>query len=186
MNIGMDEQAPVPGEVPPESEQLPLAPPAPAPPMGWKFWAVMGLIALLVGLIVYYQVEIAARPVPSGLAGTSWTLAYYTIGNGTLVPATGATTATLDFDSGNATGLSGQSGCNRYSYKYTIHASSFSLDPGSGTITKMNCPEPGVMQFESAYLGNLGNATSVTARNDRLYMYGRDKTLLLIFATESP
>jgi len=27
------------------------------------------------------------------------------------------------------------------------------------------------MQFESAYLGNLGNATSVTARNDRLYMY---------------
>jgi len=59
--------------------------------MGWKFWAVMGLIALLVGLIVYYQVEIAARPVPSGLAGTSWTLAYYTVGNGTLVPATGAT-----------------------------------------------------------------------------------------------
>ena len=182
----MDEQSPVPGDGSTESEQLPAATPVPAQPMGWKFWAVMGLIALLIGLIVYYQVEIAARPVPDGLAGTSWTLEYYTVGNSTLVPATAATTATLEFDPGNATGLSGQSGCNRYSYNYTIHSSSFSLDPGSGTITKMNCPEAGVMQFESAYLRNLENATSVTARNNRLYMYGRDKTLLLIFATASP
>lgn len=186
MNIGMDEQAPVPGEVPPESEQLPLAPPAPAPPMGWKFWAVMGLIALLVGLIVYYQVEIAARPVPVSLVGTSWTLAYYTVGNGTLVPATAATTATLEFDHTNITGLSGCSGCNWYWYNYTIHAPSISVDPESRTLTMANCPEPGVMQFESAYLGNLENATTVTARNDRLYLYDRDKRLLLVFITASP
>ena len=179
----MDEQTPVPGEQSPGTEELPTATPAPAQPMGWKFWAVMGLIALLIGLIAYYQIETANHPVPVSLAGTNWTLAYYTAGNGTLVPVTAATTATLGFDPGNTTGLFGQSGCNRYWYNYSLRSSAFSVNRESGTITKMNCPEPGVMQFESAYLEDLENATSLSARNDHLYLYNQNQKLLLLFTT---
>jgi len=179
----MDEQPPVPEEGSPETEKLPLAPPAPAQPMGWKFWAVMGLLAILIGLIAYYQIETASLPVSVSLAGTNWTLAYYSTGNSTLVPVTAATTATLVFAPGNTTGLSGWSGCNQYWYNYTLRYSAFSLDRNSGTITKMNCPEPGVMQFESAYLENLENTTSLSARNDHLYLYDRNQKLLLLFTT---
>jgi heat shock protein HslJ len=153
--------------------------------MGWKFWAVMGLIAILICLIAYYQIETANHPVPVSLAGTSWTLAYYSTGNSTLVPVTSATTATLEFGPGNTTGLSGFTGCNQYRYDYTLRASAFTVDRGTGTITKMNCPGQGIMQFESAYLENLKNTTSVSSRNDHLYLYDQNQKLLLIFTTSA-
>lgn len=177
----MDEQTPVPEEGSHETGDLPIAPPAPPQSMGWKFWAVMGLIAILICLIAYYQIETANHTVPVSLAGTSWTLAYYSAGNSTLVPVTLATTATLGFGPGNTTGLSGLAGCNQYWYNYSLRSSAFSVDRSSGALTKMNCPGPGIMQFESVYLGNLENTTSLSARNDHLYLYDRNQTLLLIF-----
>jgi heat shock protein HslJ len=178
----MDEQTPVPPEGSPETEDLPLAPPVPQP-MGWKFWAVMGLLAILICLIAYYQIETANHPAPVSLAGTSWTLAYYSPGNSTLVPVTTATTATLGFGPGNTTGLSGSAGCNQYGYNYTLRSSAFTVDRNTGTLTRMNCPGPGVMQFESAYRENLENTTSLSSRNDHLYLYDRNQKLLLIFTT---
>jgi heat shock protein HslJ len=149
--------------------------------MGPGFWAMMALIGVLVLLIFYAQIQGVTRSVPVNLTGTNWTLSYYTNEKGTMVPVTNGTDVTLRFSPGNNTILGGYSGCNWYSYNYTIISSTLTLTPGSGRTNTMLCPAPGVMQIESSYLHDLKNTSTLMFRSDHLYLYDPTEKPLLIF-----
>ncbi len=172
-----------PAEITPRSD-APANPdpvPNPAAPMGRGFWAVMALIGVLILLIIYAQVQGVTRTVPVNLTGTSWTLTYYSNDGGTMVPVTNGTVVTIRFGLENGTILDGNSGCNGYSYQYTIRGSMLTLTRGSGVTTEMFCTAPGVMQVESTYLHNLENSTTIKFRSDHLYLYDSADKPLLIF-----
>ena len=153
----------------------------PAAPMGRGFWAVMALIGVLVILIVYAQVQGVTRSMPVNLTGTNWTLTYYSNEGSTMVPVTNGTDVTLGFGLENGTLLGGNSGCNWYSYNYTINGSVLTLTPGSGVTTEMFCMDPGVMQVESLYRHDLENSSTIEFRSDHLYLYDSANKPLLIF-----
>ena len=154
--------------------------PIPAAPMGRGFWAMMALLGVLVLLIIYAQVQGVTRSVPVNLTGTNWTLTYYTNEKGTMVPVTNGTGVTLRFGPENSTILGGYSGCNAYSFNYTISGSRLILAPGAGETTAMVCPAPGVMNVETSYLHDLENTSTVQFRSDHLYLYDPTEKPLLI------
>lgn len=172
-----------PGEpVPDTSTPLSTDPvPLQAAPMGRAFWAVMALLGVLILLIIYAQVQGVTRSMPVNLTGTNWTLTYYTDGGGTMIPVTNGTDVTLRFGLENGTILGGHSGCNWYSYNYTLVSSTLTLARDFGVTTALLCTAPGVMQTESAYLRDLENTTSVKFRSDHLYLYNAADKPLLIF-----
>jgi heat shock protein HslJ len=153
--------------------------PLPAAPMGRGFWAVMALIGVLILLIIYAQVQGVTKPVAVNLTGTNWTLTYYTNERGTMVPVTNGTDVTIRFGLENGTILGGHSGCNWYSYNYTISNSTLNLT--SGVVTQILCMAPGVMQVESAYMQDLENSSTIKFRSDHLYLYDTADKPLLIF-----
>lgn len=176
----MDEQ---PAEKIPEDDAPdPGLVPLPAAPMGRGFWAVMALIGVLVLLIIYAQVQGVTRSVPVNLTGTNWTMTHYVNDSGTMVPLTNGTDITLWFGKEPGTILGGHSGCNWYTYNYTISTSTFVLERGSGTMTKMHCTDPGVIQVESTYIHNLESSSTIKFRSDHLYLYDPGQKLLLIFS----
>jgi heat shock protein HslJ len=170
-----------PAEITPGSE-VPVNPdpvPIPVAPMGRGFWAVMALIGVLIMLIIYAQVQGITKPVSVNLTGTNWTLTYYTDERGTMVPVTNGTDVTIRFGLENGTILGGHSGCNWYSYNYTIDNSTLTLT--SGVVTHIFCTAPGVMQVESAYMQDLENSSTIKFRSDHLYLYDTADKPLLIF-----
>lgn len=147
--------------------------------MGRGFWAVMALIGVLILLIIYAQVQGITKPVAVNLTGTNWTLTYYTDERGTMVPVTNGTDVTIRLGLENGTILGGHSGCNWYSYNYTINNSRLTLT--NGIVTQIACTAPGVMQVESVYMHDLENSTAITFRSDHLYLYDTADKPLLIF-----
>ena len=132
--------------------------------MGRGFWAVMILVGVLILLIIYAQVQGVTRPVPVNLTGTSWLLTYYGNDGGTLVPVMNGTEVTISFGHDNGTSLGGYSGCNRYSYMYTV--SNLTLVLTKRVTTTMTCGAPGVMQLESTYMHDLEITSGIRSGTD--------------------
>jgi heat shock protein HslJ len=147
--------------------------------MGRGFWAVMILIGVLIMLIIYAQVQGVTRPVQVNLTGTSWMLTYYADNEGAIVPVMNGTEVTIRFGLANGTSIGGYSGCNAYSYNYTISNSRLILT--SGTTSGIFCSAPGMMQAESAYIHDLENTSTIRFRSGHLYLYDTAEKPLLIF-----
>jgi heat shock protein HslJ len=62
--------------------------------------------------------------------------------------------------------VSGSSGCNQYTGKYTVSGSNIKFDPSIAT-TMMACPQP-IMDQESAYLKMLGEAKTYEVKGNEL------------------
>ncbi len=151
----------------------------PAASMGRGFWAVMILVGVLILLIIYAQVQGVTRPVPVNLTGTSWLLTYYGNDRGTLVPVINGTEVNIAFGLDNGTSLGGYSGCNRYSYAYTV--SNYTLVLTKRVTTTMTCGAPGLMQLESTYMHDLENTSGIRFRSGHLFFYDTEDRPLLIF-----
>jgi len=147
--------------------------------MGRGFWAVMILIGILILFIIYAQIQGVTRPVPVNLTGTSWTLTYYENGGGAVIPVLNGTEVNVSFGLDHGTTLGGYSGCNWYTYTYTV--SNFTLNLSGGVTTGTICAAPGVMQLESAYMYDLETTSGIRFRNDHLFLYDTADRPLLIF-----
>jgi heat shock protein HslJ len=166
----------------PGDEETPL----PAQPMGRGFWAVMALIGVLVAMIVYAQIQGVTQPVAVNLTDSNWTLTYYAGNDGRMVPVPDGIPVNIRFGQNNGTVLGGRSGCNWYSYNYTLNASQLTLEAGSGAITALLCTTPPEsMLVESVYIRDLENTSQVRFRNDHLYLYDTTEQPMLIFEQAS-
>ena len=161
------------GTGPPEPVSMPAA------SMGRGFWAVMILVGVLILLIIYAQVQGVTRPVPVNLTGTSWLLTYYGNDRGTLVPVINGTEVNIAFGLDNGTSLGGYSGCNRYSYAYTV--SNYTLVLTKRVTTTMTCGAPGLMQLESTVHARSGEHLRHRFRSGHLFFYDTEDRPLLIF-----
>ncbi len=117
---------------------------------------------------------------PSGgtggtLEGTTWKLTSYDVsGTSTTVPAD------VFVDARFAGGtVVGSSGCNVYNGPATQTGSSIKIGPLAGTLIGCEGPEADV---ETAYLANLGRATSFTATADGLTFFDPDGKAILVYA----
>ena len=111
------------------------------------------------------------------LNGTGWTLTGY-VHNGTPAQALSGTTVTLDF--GDDGRITGSAGCNRYFAFYEVKGTVITI--GQAGSTEMYCGTPGVMEQESTYLTLLGQATTITVKDDRLTLADAKGTTILTFA----
>lgn len=90
----------------------------------------------------------------SGLEGTSWQVTGYNNGQQAVVSLAAGTTISLLFAEGKVAGQA----CNRYNGSFTQDGDQVTISPLA--TTRMMCPEPGVMEQESAYLSALQAATT--------------------------
>lgn len=163
-----------------EEIAIPAPAPVPAPPMGRAFWYVMTLIGIMLVLIVYtqYQAYIREEPVVE-LNGTTWTLMQYADNNGVLHQVRNGTIVNATFGPGEGNLVGGRSGCNWYSANMSFAGSQLTIS--SFVTTKMNCPEPGVMDLEQTYQQQLTAVGSGQIRSGLLYFYDHNQKPVLIY-----
>ena len=92
--------------------------------------------------------------------------------------------ATLVFSSDGA--VSGDTGCNRFAGAATVNGQSVEM-PGPFAVTKMFCPQPGLMQQEDAILAALPEVASyeLDLLSGRLTLHADDGSLLLAFRQQA-
>jgi len=100
---------------------------------------------------------------PAGLAGTAWEVSGYNTGRQAVSSVRAGSRITLEFSADG--GLSGSSGCNRFSGPWTLAGGALRVGPLR--TTRMAC-EPEVMQQEAAFLAALQGATVVRREGERL------------------
>jgi len=155
--------------------------PAKPVPMGRNFYLVMALIGILIFMIVYFNVPATRASAATTLVANNWTLVSYAGTPGVLVPVMNGTHITADFGSHGM--VSGSAGCNQYFAAYTVKEYALSITaPGS---TKMHCPVTGIMEQESLYLSNLGNASAIRIHEPDLNVYDAAGRMILVFKPES-
>lgn len=178
----MDEHA-EPGTEPLQSpaEDPGLEPQKPAP-MGRNFYLVMALIGFMLFLIVFFNVPATRASAATTLVTHNWTLTSYATTPGVLVPVMNGTHITARFASGGT--VSGSAGCNHYFAKYSIKE--YALTVTSTGSTLMYCLAPGVMEQETTYLSDLGNASAIRIHEPDLNVYDAAGRMILVFAPESP
>lgn len=153
-----------------------------AAPMGRNFFIVMALIGFLVFLILFINVPGMKASAGATLLQTTWILEDLADDSGMMVPAQNATTITAQFDSsGRVTGFSG---CNHYSAKYTIKEYALSLQPP--VITELSCVDPAIMHQESLYISDLVRIYEFRIRDSRLVMYDTTGKESLVFRPSNP
>jgi|GEM_PF-1155247 len=164
------------GSEEPESEEQEILPPKPMCP---GFWAVMGMIGILILMILYGQVQGITHPIGVNLTGTSWTLASYADAQGTMVPVNEPGVANLTFGPAGSAVLGGYSGCTGYSSAYernatVIHLTNFSILPDSCNTTLTG-------YASSLYLGDLAHASDIRFRSGQLFVSDSAGRPLLVF-----
>ena len=155
------------GSEEPETEEQEILPPK---PMGPWFWAVMGMIGILILMILYGQVQGITHPIEVNLTGTSWTLASYADAQGTMVPVneSGGAGANLTFGPAGSAMLGGYSGCTGYSFAYERNATTVRLTQFS--IRSDSCNTSVAGDASSLYLGDLANASGMRFRSGQLFI----------------
>ncbi len=141
-------------------------------------WRKIALGACLAGLLLAVgcsggtatTTEPATPPATEqtpNLAGTAWKCYEFKVAG---APQTISDDVTITAEFGEDGTLSGSSGVNTYSTKYTVDGTTIKID--SAIIsTKMAGPED-AMRLESDYLTTLPTAESYEIKNDELILFG--------------
>jgi heat shock protein HslJ len=116
----------------------------------------------------------------SELAGTSWKATGINNGKGGVVSVTTGSTVSLAFGADGK--ASGSAGCNRFTAGYTAEGSSLRFAPAA--VTRMMCPQEGVMEQEAAFLKALESVTTSRVEADRLELRTADGALAATFMRE--
>lgn len=166
-----------PDEVAGTGEIRPAAPPPET--MSLSFYAALGLIGLLVVMVVVLN-----YPAEKAMAGTTITRANWTLQSledttGILVPAMSGTEVTALFGSDGR--LGGNAGCNRYFATFTTK--DFQLSVSGIGSTKMYCTGEGIMMQETAFLADLGRASSFRVGDSFLKIYDASGKTVLVFVS---
>jgi heat shock protein HslJ len=104
------------------------------------------------------------------LAGTNWAMTFYNNGKDGFVSALEGATVTAVF---NADGtVNGSAGCNNFTGAYKVEGDNITIGPLAST--RKACPEPGVMEQETAYLAALESAATLKIRGDQLELARAD------------
>jgi heat shock protein HslJ len=123
-------------------------------------------------LCVYSMGPLTER---SYLTEREWRLSRYLDRNGTFVSATAPDTETTAYFDKNGT-VSGNAGCNQYHATYETTGTTLTIGPLAST--RMMCIEA-VMEQESAYLLNLGNAAKFGVSGDTLSIMDDSGSIVL-------
>lgn len=103
-------------------------------------------------------------PQSSTLAGTSWRATAVNNGRGAVQGLLSGSTITLAFDDQGR--ISGSSGCNRYTGRYTVSDATLRLSPAAST--RLACPDDRLAAQEDAYLKALGTVSTLRMEANRL------------------
>jgi heat shock protein HslJ len=145
---------------------------------GWGFYTIMGIIALLVFLVLFFNLPATEAAASVTLTHTDWILTSYANSTGILVPVLTGVPVSLQFATPDQ--LAGSAGCNRYHAACSITGDSLNI---TGLIsTQMYCPASVVMTQESGYLFDLQRSSRYRIRSTELYLYEATGRLLLVFA----
>jgi len=153
------------------------APQGPAEKTGLAFYGALALIGLLVLMVVFLNYPAEKASAGAMMTRTCWTLQSYTDKTGILIPALSGSRVSARFGSDGS--LTGSGGCNHYSARYSTR--DYSLTISDAVSTLMFCPDPGVMDQETAYLGDLPRAASFRVDDSSLRMYDSAGRPLIIF-----
>jgi heat shock protein HslJ len=147
--------------------------------MGRGFYLALGLVVLLVVLILVLNVPGIRASAGSMMTQDTWTLESYTNASGILIPVMQGPVVTARFGADGS--VFGSAGCNRYFGRYSVNE--YSITVSNLSATEMYCTQPGIMPQETAYLGDLGNASSFRVGSGYLKMYDRKGNPLLVFGS---
>jgi len=111
------------------------------------------------------------------LVGVNWTLESYTDETGILIPLGSSSVVTAAFSENGR--VSGNSGCNRYSFRYITRGNT--LETSLESVTGMKCRDSGIAQQESAYLKDLAAAASFRTGGSSLYIDDISGKTVLVF-----
>lgn len=130
-----------------------------------------GLVAIaLVGAIVIFAVALAA---PDDLEGETWVVTELVV-DGSPTSPLDATTMTIQFEDGTATGVAG---CNSFFGGYELDGSSISMGPLAST--QAFCGEPeGLMDQEVTYLSLMEEADRFERSGDELTLLRGEMALI--------
>jgi heat shock protein HslJ len=162
------------GDFPDDPDKSPDKPPE---KMGLSFYAALGLIGLLVLMVVVINYPAARANAGMVMTQTTWTLQSLVDSTGILIPAQSGTEVTAVFDREGR--MSGNAGCNRYFANYQTR--DYSINISGTSSTKMFCNSPGVMEQESAFLGDVSKASSFRVSESSLKFYDAAGKTVIVF-----
>lgn len=99
-----------------------------------------------------------------GLAGTSWSATGINNGREALVSLVADSTVTLDFSTDGR--VSGSAGCNDFTAGFQQDGSAVKFTPAA--LTRKMCPDPKVMEQETAFVRALEASTTSAVEGNRL------------------
>jgi len=113
----------------------------------------------------------------SDLAGTSWMVTGYNIGEDAVTTLIPGSEISLSFSMDGK--ISGKAGCNNYSATYEINQGAIKLGPVASSKTM--CLEPtGIMQQEAAFLNGLSTVSSFRMDGNSLDLLAADGSIVLL------
>ena len=136
---------------------------------------VLAVLAMA-GLLAACTSVVPASPTPT-IKGTSWLV---TSIKGT--PVIAGTQPTVTF--GGDLTVSGSTGCNRFTGGYTTWGPAVAVGPLA--MTMMACPEPGVMEQETAFTQALSAARSARGDDLQLELVDQSGAVLLALTAAPP
>jgi heat shock protein HslJ len=120
--------------------------------------------------------NISAPAGGGGLTGKVWAISQ--LNGKSLLPGSGIT---AEFSADGK--VSGSSGCNRYSGSYTTSGDTITFSSPMAA-TMMACDQA-VMDQETAYLKDLGDAKTYSVQGDQLTLSGAGKSALVVYNAQS-
>jgi heat shock protein HslJ len=127
------------------------------------------------------SVRASFSPQTQVLAGTRWRATGINNGRGGVVSLVAGSNVTLDFAADGQ--ASGSAGCNRFNTRYSADGTTLRLQPAAAT--RRLCPEPGVMEQESAFLRALETVATSRVEGSRLELRTADGALAASFEAEA-
>jgi heat shock protein HslJ len=116
------------------------------------------------------------RAQSQSLAGTSWDVMNLNNGRQAVVGIVSGATLTMAFD--NDGGVSGSTGCNRFTATYRAEGDTLRLS--SVATTRMACPDPALAEQEQAFLRALESVATLSFEGNRLDLRTADDALALV------
>lgn len=112
----------------------------------------------------------------SSLGGTSWTVVNINNGRQAVVGVVADTALTMEFDAEG--GVSGTTGCNRYSGAYQAEGETLRIS--SVATTRRACPDDATAEQERAFVRAMETVATMSFEGDRLDLRDGEGALALI------
>ncbi len=146
---------------------------------GNRFIRILAILVLAVSVVILaiFLFTISVKP-PEVNQDSYWVLESYRDSTGILIPVIDNAGITARFG-GNGI-LSGTSGCNRYSTAYLVQGKQIAIVPPR-LQTRLLCPEPGIMQQESAFLADLSSAAYLQTGGTGMKLLNNESRIILSF-----